>query len=83
MKFASKEETIGAVATHERFHNDKEQIKLDKKTPGDLNQDATKNKPINAEVILRTEYHQKNPGQKNAATWKVAYDKRGYKGLKQ
>lgn len=54
-----------------------------KKTPGDLNQDPTKNKPINAEVNFRTEYHQKNPGQKNAATWKAAYDKRGYKGLKQ
>jgi hypothetical protein len=80
---ASKEEAMGAVATHERFHNDKEQIKLDKKTPGDLNQDPTKNKPINAEVNFRTEYHQKNPGQKNAATWKAPYDKRGYKGLKQ
>ncbi len=30
---ASKEEVMGTVATHERFHNDREQIKLDRKDP--------------------------------------------------
>ncbi len=80
---ASYDEALGTVSTHEPFHNDPEQIKLDKKQPNELQQDPAKNKPINSEVNFRTEYHAKNPGQKNATTWKAAYDKRGYKGLKQ
>jgi RHS repeat-associated protein len=75
---ASEEEAYGAIGVHEEGHNDPAQIKLDKKTPNELKQDPSKNKPINNEIDYRNEYHDKKPGQKNEKTWKENYKKAGY-----
>lgn len=79
---SSYEETLGAVGTHEAFHNDPDQISLDKRQKNELSQDPDQNKPINSEVDFRSEYHVNNPNEKNADTWRSRYDAKGYKGLK-
>lgn len=81
---ASETETYGAVGTHEVYHNEKKQINLDYMKPDELNeQSPSKNLPINSEVNFRQEYHEKNPGQKNAGPWKEPYKAKGYEGIKQ
>ena len=78
---ASYEEVLGTVATHEVYHNDRDQIKLDRRQRNELQQDPKKNKPLNAEINFRAEYHKKNPNQPNADSWEKAYTQRGYTGL--
>jgi len=78
---ASYEEALGAIGTHEVYHNEPDQIKLDKKQPEELRQDPQKNLPINSVINFRKEYHKKNPGQPNSGTWQQNYEKRGYEGV--
>jgi RHS repeat-associated protein len=81
---ASEEEAYGTVGTHEVYHNEPGQIKLDKKTPTETQQDPKKNLPINSEVNFRKEYQDKHPDQK-AKTEKgmKVYEQRGYSGVKE
>jgi len=76
---AGYEEALGAIGTHEVYHNDKEQIQLDLHSISEISQDPIKNKPINAEINYREQYHYKNniPG----IEWKEPYLKNGYDGL--
>ena len=76
---ASYEEALGTVATREPYHNDPDQIKLDKKQPKELKQNRAANKPINAEINFRLEYHKKNPGLPNAQTWHEKYVENKFK----
>jgi RHS repeat-associated protein len=81
---ASEEETLGAVGTHEVFHNEPKQIKLDKKTPTETEQSPDKNLPINSEVNFRKEYQDKHPDQKTKTDKGMrVYEQRGYKGVKE
>jgi RHS repeat-associated protein len=78
---ASREETLGAVGTHEVYHNEKKQINLDIRQPIELEQNPKKNLPINSEMNFRKEYHEKKPGQKNSGTWEQNYKQSGYEGV--
>lgn len=83
-KDAGYEEVLGAVGTHEVYHNDPEQIKLDESEEynSEQHQPANQNKPINAEINFREEYRNKNNIKDNS--WKEKYkdlNKDNYKGL--
>jgi RHS repeat-associated protein len=78
---ASYEETVGAVGTHEAYHNEPDQVKLDKKQPNEMQQKQSKNLPINSEINFRKEYHKNNPGLPNEKTWEQNYEKYGYEGI--
>ncbi|GIV28897.1 MAG: hypothetical protein KatS3mg027_2711 [Bacteroidia bacterium] len=80
---ASYEETLGAVGTHEVYHNEPEQVKLDRKQPNEMQQKPSKNLPINSEINFREEYHKNNPGLPNEKTWKQYYEKYGYEGIEE
>ncbi len=75
---ATYDEALGAISTHEVYHNDPEQISLDLKIPERF-QKTSKNKPINSEINFRREYRKKNGI--NGDDWENPYYKRGYKGL--
>lgn len=76
---ASFEEALGAIGTHEVYHNDAEQVKLDAEVPDELSQNTVKNKPINAEINFRQQYHDTH--LTDHADWMSGYRKRGYVGL--
>lgn len=78
----SREEVIGAVGTHEVYHNEKKQILQDFLQPEETEQKPSKNLPINAEINFRKEYNQKNPrsNPKFEDNLKM-YIEKGYKGL--
>lgn len=80
----SYEEILGAVGTHEVFHNEPKQIKLDEKVYPETDQNPGKNLPINAEVDFRKEYQEKHPEEKaNTEKGMKMYEQRGYFGLKK
>lgn len=76
---ATKEEVVGATGSHEKGHNDPEQIKLDEKKPNEKKQDPSKNIPFNNEVKFRRQYNEKNTKSGNP-NWEEPYKERGYNG---
>lgn len=78
-KRVDMDEAIGAVSTHESWHADPVQIKLDHNHPAELSQDPGENLPLNSEVTFREQY-KANHGD-NSSEWKNPYNRKGYYGL--
>ncbi len=78
MSGGSEEEIYGAVGVHEEGHNDKNQIKLDKKQD-EQDQSPSKTKPVNQEVVFRKEFNVKYPEKSSNKNWIKWYKNKGFK----
>ena len=73
-------EAYGANGCHEVEHNNPTQIALDDEIEIEEEQDPKLNKPLNAEVNYRREYHSKFPN-KGKKDWEKSYKNLGYYGI--